>query len=97
MGSKHDWFVNRMSELRDKVCEYEHYFPDERYEKDIIHGMKVQYKEYSDELYRTKEAMADWGKRINEMVAALPKKYRGILEYNWENAKVKAEEEGVCW
>lgn len=97
LGSKHDWFVNRMSELRDKIDEYEHYFPDERYEKDVIHGMKVQYKEYSDELYRTKEAMADWGKRIDEMVAELPKKYKGILEYNWENAKVEFKEESVCW
>lgn len=96
LGSKHDWLVNRMSELRDKIYVYEHYFPDERYENDVIHGMKVQYKEYSDELYRTKEAMADWGKRIDEMVAALPKKYNGILEYNWENAKVEVEEESVC-
>ena len=33
--------------------------------------------------------------RIDEMVAALPKKYRGILEYNWANAKVEIEEVSV--
>lgn len=96
LGSKHDWLVNRMSELRDKMNEYEHYFPDEYYEKEVIRGMKARYKEYSDELYRTKEAMKDWSERIEEMVADLPKKYKGILEYNWENAKVEVEEESVC-
>ena len=40
--------------------------------------------------------MADWEDRIDEMVAALPKKYKGILEYNWENAKVEVKEESIC-
>ena len=98
LGSKHDWLVNRMSELRDKINEFEAYFPEESHEKASIHEMKARYKEYSDELYRTKEAMADWGKRIDEMVAALPKKYDEILEYNWKNAKVEVkEEERICW
>ena len=97
LGSKHDWLVNQIRKLRDKIGEYEHYFPDEYYEKDVIRGMKARYKEYSDELYRTKEAMADWGRRIDEMVAALPKKYNGILEYNWANAKVEVKEEDICW
>ena len=97
LGSKHDWLVNRMSELRDKIDEFETYFPEESHEKASIHGMKARYKEYSDELYHTKEAMADWSKRIDEMVAALPKKYNGILEYNWANAKVEVKEEDICW
>lgn len=97
LGSKHDWLVNQIHELRDKIDEFESYFPEECDEKAFLHGMKVQYKEYSDELDRTKEAMADWGKRIDKMVAALPKKYKGILEYNWENAKVEVKEESVCW
>ena len=95
LGSKHDWLVNRMSELRDKIDEFETYFPEESHEKASIHGMKVRYKEYSDELYRTKEAMKNWSERIDKMVAALPKKYRGILEYNWANAKVEIEEVSV--
>jgi len=96
LGSKHDWLVNQMTELRDKINEFEFYFPDECAEKAFLHGMKVQYKEYSEELAHTKEAMEDWGKRIDEMVAALPKKYKGILEYNWESAKVKVEESSFC-
>ena len=96
LGSKHDWLVNRMSELRDKIDEFETYFPEESREKASVHEMKAQYKEYSDELYRTKEAMMDWGKRIEKRVAALPKKYSDILEYNWANAKVKVEEERIC-
>ena len=96
LGSKHDWLVNRMSELRDKIDEFETYFPEESHEKASIHGMKARYKEYSDELYRTKEAMRDWGERIDEMVAALPKKYNEILEYNWANAKVEVKEEDIC-
>ena len=98
LGSQHDWLVNQMSELRDKIDEFEFYFPEECAEKAFLHGMKVRYKEYSDELYRTKEAMKDWGERINKMVAALPKKYSDILEYNWANAKVEVkEEERICW
>ena len=97
LGSKHDWLVNQMSELRDKIDEFKFYFPEECAEKKLLHGMKIQYKEYSEELYRTKEAMADWGKRIEKMVAALPKKYNGILEYDWTNAKVEVKEESICW
>ena len=98
LGSRHDWLVNRMSELRDKINEFEAYFPEESHEKASIHGMKALYKEYSDELYYTKEAMKDWSERIDEMVAALPKKYSDILEYNWEDARVEVkEEERICW
>lgn len=97
LGSKHDWLVNRMSELRDKIDEFETYFPEESREKASVHEMKTRYKEYSDELYRTKEAMKDWSERIDKIVAALPKKYRGILEYNWEDAKVEIKEENICW
>ena len=97
LGSRHDWLVNRMSELRDKINEFEAYFPEESHEKASVHGMKTQYKEYSDELYRTKEMIKDWSERIDKTVAALPKKYSGILEYNWENAKVEVKEEDICW
>ena len=95
LGSKHDWLVNRMSELRDKIDEFETYFPEKSREKASIHGMKTQYKEYSDELYRTKGMIKDWSERIDKIVAALPKKYRDILEYNWEDAKVEIEEVSV--
>lgn len=97
LGSRHDWLVNRMSELRDKIDEFETYFPEESREKASVHEMKARYKEYSDELYRTKEAMKDWSERIDKMVAALPKKYDEILEYNWANAKVEIKEENICW
>ena len=97
LGSKHDWLVNRMDELRDKIDLFETYFPEESREKASIHEMKARYKEYYDELYRTKEAMKDWSERINKMVAALPKKYSDILEYNWANAKVEVKEEDICW
>lgn len=97
LGSKHDWLVNQMRELRDKIAELESYFPDECEEKAFLHGMKIQYREYSEELDCTKGAMEDWGRRIDEMVATLPKKYKGILEYDWKNAKVEVKEEGVCW
>ena len=97
LGSKHDWLINQRRELRDKIDEFETYFPEESREKASVHEMKTRYKEYSDELYRTKEAMKDWSERIDKMVAALPKKYNGILEYNWVNAKVEIKEENICW
>ena len=98
LGSKHDRLINQIRELRDKIDEFEHYFPDECNEKDFIREMKKQYKRCSEDLARVNEAMTDWRKRIDEMVAALPKKYSGILEYNWEDAKVEVkEEERICW
>lgn len=98
LGSKHDWLVNQIRELRDKIDEFEYYFPDECNEKDFIREMKNQYKRCSEDLARVNEAMADWSERIDEMVAALPKKYSDILEYNWANAKVEVkEEEDTCW
>lgn len=97
LGSKHDWLVNKIRELRDKIDDFEHYFPDECNEKDFIREMKNQYKRCSEDLARVNEAMRDWRKRIDEMVAALPKKYNGILEYNWANAKVEIKEENICW
>ena len=97
LGGRHDWLINRMSELRDKIDVLETYFPEESREKASVHGMKIQYKEYSDELYRTKEMIKDWSERIDEMVVALPKKYSDILEYNWEDAKVEVKEEDICW
>ena len=97
LGSKHDWLINQIRELRDKIDEFEHYFPDECNEKDFIREMKNQYKRCSEDLARVNEAMADWSERIDKMVAALPKKYNGILEYNWANAKVEVKEEDICW
>ena len=97
LGSKHDWLVNQIRELRDKIDEFEHYFPDECNEKDFIREMKNQYKRCSEDLARVNEAMADWSERIDEMVAALSKKYSGVLEYNWRNAKVEVKEEDICW
>lgn len=97
LGSKHDWLVNQIRELRDKIDEFEYYFPDECNEKDFIREMKKQYKRCSEDLARVNKAMADWSERIDGIVAALPKKYNGILEYNWTNAKVEVKEESVCW
>lgn len=95
LGSRHDWLVNQLQELRDKIDEFESYFPDECYDKIFL--MKIRYKGYSEELTNIKRAMEDCGNRINEIVATLPKKYKGILEYNWKNAKVEVEVENVCW
>ncbi len=95
LGSRHDWLVNQLQELRDKIDEFGSYFPDECYDKIFL--MKIRYKGYSEELTNIKRAMEDCGNRINEIVATLPKKYKGILEYNWENAKVEVEVENVCW
>ena len=97
LGSKHDFIKNRMQTLRDKINEYTTYMPDESENREILRELKLQYHYNDEELKWTKEAMADWRKRIDKMVAALPKKYKGILEYNWENAKVEVKEESICW
>lgn len=97
LGSKHDFIKNRMQTLQDKINEYTTYMPDENENREFLRELKLQYHYNNEELKWTKEMMADWRKRIDEMVAALPKKYKGILEYNWENAKVEVKEESVCW
>lgn len=97
LGSKYDFIKNRMSELRDKINEYTTYMPDENENREILRELKLQYYYNNEELKWTEEMMTDWRKRIDEMVAALPKKYNGILEYNWENAKVEVKEEDICW
>lgn len=97
LGSKHDFIKNRMQTLRDKINEYTTYMPDENENREILRELKLQYHYNNEELKWTKEAMVDWGKRIEKMVAALPKKYNGILEYDWTNAKVEVKEESVCW
>ena len=56
-----------------------------------------QYHYNNEELKWIKEAMVDQEKLINEMISALPKKYRGIWEYDWWNAKVEVKEENICW
>lgn len=97
LGSKHDWLVNQMTELRDEIDKITYYFPDECKEKSFLVDMKNEYKEHSEELGRVKDERTFLSGKINKMVAALPKKYKGILEYNWELAKVEVEEESVCW
>nr|DAQ94103.1 MAG TPA: hypothetical protein [Caudoviricetes sp.] len=97
LDSKQDRIENQMSELRDRINEFESYFPEECKEKAVVCGMKVQYREYSEEIDRTKKKIIGLEKHVNEMVVALPKKYKGILEYNWANAKVEVEEESICW
>lgn len=98
LGSKHDFIKNRMSELRDKINEYSTYMPDENENREILRELKLQYHYNNEELKWTKEAMEDREKLIDEMISALPKKYRGIWEYDWRNAKVEVEkEEDICW
>lgn len=97
LGSKHDFIKTRMQTLQDKINEYTTYMPDENENREFLRELKLQYHYNNEELKWTKEMMADWRKRIDEAVAALPKKYKGILEYDWTNAKVEVKEESVCW
>ncbi len=97
LGRKHDFIKNRMSELRDKINEYATYMPDENENREILQELKLQYHYNNEELKWTKEAMVDREKLIDEIVAELPKKYKGILEYNWELAKVEVKEKDICW
>ena len=96
LGSKHDWLKNRMQDLRDEIDKITYYFPDGCEEKSFLIDMKHEYKEHSEELGRVKDEKAYLSEKINKMVAALPKKYKGILEYNWELAKVEVDESSFC-
>lgn len=97
LKSKHDFIQIRMQTLRDEIDEYITYMPDEDENRVILREAKLQYHYNGEELKWVKEEMADWEERIKKVVAALPKKYKGILEYNWANAKVEIKEESICW
>lgn len=90
-------FVKNQIQLKDKIDEYIAYMPDDNENGEILRGLKLQYKYNIEELKRINQRIKDSEKQIEKMVADLPKKYEGILEYNWRNAKVEVKEEDICW
>lgn len=89
-------FVKNQIQLKDKIDEYIAYMPDDNENGEILRGLKLQYKCNIEELKRINQRIKDSEKQIEKMVADLPKKYEGILEYNWRNAKVEVKEEDIC-
>ncbi len=90
-------FIKNQIQLKDKIDEYIAYMPNDNENREILRELKLQYHYNNEELKWIKEAMVDQEKLINEMISALPKKYRGIWEYDWWNAKVEVKEENICW
>lgn len=70
--------------------------PDDNENREILKELKLQYNLNVEKLKQIKQEIEDSEKQIEKMVADLPKKYEGILEYNWENAKVEVREEDIC-
>ncbi len=89
-------FIKNQMQLKDKIDEYMAYMPDDNENGDILRELKLQYKCSIENLKLIKQEIGDLEKRIEKMVADLPKKYKGILEYNWKNAKVEVGEENIC-
>lgn len=73
------------------------YMPDDNENEEILRELKLEYKCNIEELKRINQRIKDSEKQIEKTVADLPKKYEGILEYNWRNAEVEIEEESICW
>lgn len=90
-------FIKNQMQLKDKIDEYIAYMPDDNENGEILRGLKLQYKCNIEELKRINQRIKDSEKQIEKMIADLPKKYEGILEYNWRNAKVEVKEEDICW
>lgn len=82
-------------QLKDKIDEYTTYMPDDNENREILKELKLQYNLNVEKLKQVKQEIEDSEKQIEKIVADLPKKYEGILEYNWENAKVEIEEVSV--
>lgn len=95
LGSKHDRLLNQMYEVRDRIDELEYYFPEVSQDSQPLCRLKAQYKDYSDELDRTRESMVRLENYIKETVDTLPKKYRGVLEYNWKDIEIKTKKDTV--
>lgn len=90
-------FVKNQIQLKDKIDEYIAYMPNDNENREILRGLKLQYKYNIEELKRINQRIEDSEKQIEKMIADLPKKYEEILEYNWRNAKVEVKEEDICW
>ena len=90
-------FIKNQMQLKDKIDEYMAYMPDDNENREILKELKLQYNLNVEKLKQIKQEIEDSEKQIEKMVADLPKKYEGILEYNWENAKVEIKEEDICW
>lgn len=91
-------FIRNQMQLKDKIDEYIAYMPDDNENGENLRKLKLQYKCNIEELKRVNQKIEDLEKQIKKMVAYLPKKYKGILDYNWEIAKVEVkEEELICW
>ena len=89
-------FIKNQIQLKDKIDEYTAYMPDDNENGKILRELKIQYKCNIEELKRINQRIEDSEKQIKKMVADLPKRYKGILEYNWKIAKVEVEEENIC-
>lgn len=85
-------FVRSQMRLKDKIDEHTTYMSDDNENREILRELKLQYSCDAEKLKKIKQRIEDSEKRIEKMVADLPKKYKGILKYNWENAKVEIEE-----
>lgn len=90
-------FIKNQMQLKDKIDEYMTYMPDDNENREILKELKLQYNLNVEKLKQIKQEIEDSEKQIEKMVADLPKKYEGILKYNWENAKVEIKEENICW
>ena len=90
-------FIKNQMQLKDKIDEYTTYMPDDNENREILKELKLQYNLNVEKLKQIKQGIEDSEKQIEKMVADLPKKYSGILEYNWRNAKVEVKEEDICW
>lgn len=90
-------FIKNQMQLKDKIDEYTTYMPDDNENREILKELKLQYNLNVEKLKQVKQEIEDSKKQIEKIVADLPKKYEGILEYNWENAKVEIKEENICW
>lgn len=90
-------FIKNQMQLKDKIDEYTTYMPDDNENREILKELKLQYNLNVEKLKQIKQEIEDSEKQIEKIVADLPKKYEGILEYNWENAKVEVKEEDICW
>lgn len=90
-------FIKNQMQLKEKIDEYTTYMPDDNENREILKELKLQYNLNVEKLKQVKQEIEDSEKQIEKIVADLPKKYEGILEYNWENAKVEIKEEDICW
>lgn len=69
----------------EQIDEINSYYPNEIYYVEKANGLKQKYLETKKQITEAEEYLAAGKMRLEKMKKELPKKYKNILEYDWQS------------